>query len=156
MSISTAKKSANPKQTQSTPDVHLDATQSLHLLGRWNVEIAALYGKRIQECCMFPFNLLLCTSPDDVTDAQEKFSRILMANYKSAAQKLARTVAGDVRDDHGASEVYAATLLKAQEDARNILDQAKAQAQRILDTAAASAETQTPDTQAAVPQTQAA
>lgn len=154
MPYSTTTKSVDSNTHQHTPDTHFDATPCLQLLGQWNMEIAALYGKRMQEYCMFPFNLMLCTSPDDVADAQERFSRTLLADYKSAVQKLARTVAANTHDDHAASDAYNATLLKAQEDARKILDQAKVQVQRILERATAEAEA--PDPQAAVAHTQAA
>ena len=148
MPNSTTTKSADNNTQQHTPDTNFDATPCLRLLGQWNMEISALYRKRLQEYCMFPFNLMLCTSPDAVADAQEKFSRTLMADYTSAAQKLVRAVEFDSRSNQGASEDYAASLLKAQEDARKILDQAKAQAQRIMDTAAASVDAEAPDSQA--------
>ena len=105
----------------------------LPLLGQWNMELAFLYGKRLQEYCMLPFSMTLCTSPDDVADAAEKFSETLLADYRQTAAKLAQSVASDAKAlvKH-ANEAYATILLKAQDDARNILDQARAQASRIV------------------------
>jgi hypothetical protein len=114
-------------------------TSWLDMLGEWNTEIVSLYGKRLQECGMYPFSLMMCTSPDDVTDAQEKFSGTLLADYRTAAEKLVHAFGTHAHQAGGsaASEAYAATLLKAQDDARNILDQARAHAKRIIDEARA-------------------
>jgi F0F1-type ATP synthase membrane subunit b/b' len=57
-----------------------------------------------------------------------------LTDYRAAAEKLARAVGADT-GKAGGHEEYAARLLKAQEDARDILDQAKAQAQRIIEDA---------------------
>ena len=113
-------------------------TSWLDMLGEWNTEIASFYGKRLQECGMFPFNVMTCTSPDDLTDAQEKFSQTLLADYRATAEKLGRAFGTQSRAGNEASEAYAAALLKAQDDARNILDQARAHAKRIIDEARAS------------------
>jgi hypothetical protein len=98
----------------------------LGMLGQWNMEIASFYGRRLQAYAMLPVNLMLCVSPEDAIDAQEDFSATLLADYRAAAEKLMQATGG------GATEAYAGALLKAQEDARNILDQARAQAQRII------------------------
>jgi hypothetical protein len=110
-------------------------TSWLDMLGEWNTEIASLYGKRLQHCGMFPFSVMTCTSPDDFTDAQEKFSQTLLADYRATAEKLAHSFGTQSRVGSEASEAYAAALLKAQDDARNILDQARAHAKRIIDEA---------------------
>jgi hypothetical protein len=111
------------------------------MLSRWNMEIASLYGKRMQEYCMLPFNLMLRVSPDDLADAQDDFSETLLADYRAAAEKLTDAFGAGTRKTSGneATEAYAAVLLKAQEDARNMLDQARAQAQRIINDAEARA-----------------
>jgi hypothetical protein len=102
----------------------------------------------MQEYCFIPFNLLLCTSADDVTDAQEKFSKKLMADYRVAAERLMRLFDSNASKAEGseARKAYSAALLKAQEDARNILDQARAHAKRIIE----GAELQITRSQAAV------
>ena len=108
----------------------------------------------MQECCVFPFSLMLCASPDDVTDAQEKFSETLLTDYRAAAEKLTHSIGTSVPKvgDNEATEAYASTLLKAQEDARNILDQARAHAKRIIE----GAQAQIAEPQAATEKTKAA
>jgi len=127
MAISPSKKSA--KTDRNDP-----AVSWVQMLARWNMEIASLYGKRMQEYCLLPVNLMRCASPDDLARAQEEFSQTLLSDYRDAAEKLARAIgAGAAEGGSG----YAAALLRAQEDARDILDQAKAQAQRIVEEAEA-------------------
>ena len=139
MSMSSLNGSAKADQNIRTSEVPVSAASWLEMLSRWNMEIASLYGKRMQECCVFPFSLMLCTSPDDVTDTQEKFSETLLVDYCAAAEKLAHSIGTSVHKagDNEANEVYASTLLKAQEDARNLLDQARAHAKRIIEDAQA-------------------
>ena len=139
MTTSSSKGSAKADQNIYTSDAPASAASWIQMLSRWNMEIVSLYGKRIRECSMFPLNLMLCTSPDDVTDAQEKFSETLLADYRAAAEKLTRAIGANASKAGGneANEAYAAALLKAQEDARNILDQARAHAMRIIEDAQA-------------------
>ena len=100
-------------------------------LMQWNAEMLGLYGKRMQEYCMMPLNLMLCTSADDFKDLQDRFSSTLQSDYGDAAGKLVEAVGGTATDSH-ATESYAGVLLKAQKDARAIVEQARAQASRIL------------------------
>ena len=139
MTMSSSKGSAKADQNIYASDAPASAVPWYQMLGQWNVEIASLYGKRIRECSMFPLSLMLCTSPDDVTDAQEKFSETLLADYRAAVEKLSCAMGANAGKAGGneASEAYAAALLKAQEDARNILDQARAHAMRIIEDAQA-------------------
>ena len=139
MTTSSSKGSAKADQIIRTSKTPASAASWLQMLGQWNIEIVSLYGKRMRECGMFPLSLMLCTSPDDVTDAQEKFSETLLADYRAAAEKLTRAIGADASKVRGneANEVYAAALLKGQEDARNILDQARAHAMRIIEDAKA-------------------
>jgi hypothetical protein len=137
MTTSSANGSAKADQDIRTSDAPILGTSWLHMLGQWNMEITSLYGKRLQECCVFPFSLMLCTSPDDVTDAQVKFSDMLLADYRAAAEKLAGSFDASKVRGKEATEAYAAALLKAQDDARNILDQARAHAKHIIEDAQA-------------------
>ena len=106
------------------------------MLGRWNMEITSLYGKRMQEYFLLPLRVMQSTSPDDLAKAQEQFSQTLLTDYRVAAKKLALAIGADVDTGKaGGHEEYAARLLKAQEDARDIIDQAKAQAKRIIEDA---------------------
>lgn len=109
-------------------------TNPVSLLARWNVEILSLYGKRMQEYCMMPLNLSLCTSADDFKDFQDKFCATLQADYGATAEKLTQAVA-DSDNDTDSGESYASVLLAAQEDARAIIEQARAQASRIIEDA---------------------
>jgi hypothetical protein len=154
MTPSTSTQSARADQDTHANDTPDFSTAAIQTLSRWNFEIACLYGKRIQECCAFPFSLMLCTSFDDFTDAQQKFSEALLADYRMAAGKIANSIfAGEGKArDGGAGEAYAAALLKGQEDARNIIDQAHAHAKRIME----DAEAQTAKPRAAGDKTRAA
>jgi hypothetical protein len=104
------------------------------LLSQWNIELASFYGRRMQAYAMLPVTLMLCVSPEDVVDAQEDFSRTLVADYRAAAGKLAEAAGCDARaiPSGDRAQAYAASLLKAQDDARALLDQAQAQARRII------------------------
>jgi hypothetical protein len=137
MTTSSSKGSTKADQDIRTGDTPVFGAPWLEMLSQWNIEITSLYGKRMQECCVFPFSLMLCASPDDVTDAQVKFSDTLLADYRAAAEKLARSIDSNRARGNEANEAYAATLLKAQDDARNILDQARAHAKRIIEDAQA-------------------
>lgn len=123
------------------------ALPALAFLTHWNMEIMTLYGKRMQEYCMMPFSLMLCTSADDFTDLQDKFCATLQADYATAAGKLALAV-GDADEGGSATENYASVLLKAQEDARAIIEQARAQADRIMEAAKSRTQTQTAEARA--------
>jgi hypothetical protein len=99
------------------------------LLSQWNTELVALYGKRFQEIFAMPFGLMMCTSRDDMEDLQEEYSRVLHADYRNAWDKLGMVFCAGGTER---AETYAATILKAQEDAAKILDMARAQAERIV------------------------
>lgn len=101
------------------------------LLFEWNSEIISLYNKRMQEYCMLPFSLLTCTSPDDLEEVQSAFLETLRVDYRASAERLGQMLQGD-RGAEASGHSYSEALLKAQDDARAILDQAKAQAKRIV------------------------
>ena len=126
MSAVSSKKSNNPADAPRARES--DQSNSWPaMLVRWNTEMAALYGRRMQEYCALPMQLMMCRSADDVADTQEDFARKLVDDYAEAAGKFTRCLATGA-----AAEGYGATLLKAQEDAREILAQARAQAERII------------------------
>jgi len=146
MPTASSKKSANPGQAG---DPSASAASWLQLLARWNMEIMFLYGKRLQEYAVLPLRVMQCTSPDDLAKAQDRFSETLLTDYRAAAEKLARAIGANESSGH---QEYAAHLLKAQDDARDIIDQARAQAQRIIE----EAKTRSAEPQAAGSQTKAA
>ncbi len=99
------------------------------VLSQWNTELAALYGKRLQELFAIPFNLMLCSSADDLDDLQEDYSRALQRDYRETWDRLGLVFcAGDTTR----TETYAASILKAQEDAAKILELAREQAELIV------------------------
>jgi hypothetical protein len=124
-----SKASATAGQTENLPAS--DASW-LQMLARWNMEITFLYGKRMQEYFVLPLRVMQCSSPDDLAKAQDQFAQTLLTDYRAAAEKLARAVGANEASGH---QEYAARLLQAQKDAREILDQAKAQAKWIVDEA---------------------
>jgi hypothetical protein len=105
------------------------AFEALTLLGQWNFRMAGLYAKRFQELALLPVQFAQCTSMEDVADVQETFSRVLVEDYREAAQIFAQVSESETARD---SEAYAGILLKAQADAAALLDQAKAQARQII------------------------
>ena len=112
------------------------ATSWFQAMGRWNIEIAGLCGKRMQYWTTFPMRLMQCKSSDDLSNVQTEFSQTLLTDYRAAAEKLVLAInrsPDNRRIDR--DQEYASTLLKAQEDARNIIDQARAQAKRIVEEA---------------------
>ena len=112
-----------------------------NMLGHWNVEIASLYGRRLQEWSTIPLRLMNCWSMDDLLDEHEQFSQRLMSDYRTAAGKLAHSLdSAAAVSKVDPAELYAATLLKAQEDAARILDQAKSQARQIIESVEARSE----------------
>jgi hypothetical protein len=105
----------------------------LDLLESWNLELAGFYTRRFQECSATFFNFMLCRSLEDVADTQQAYARRLIEDYRAMARTLTRVVEGETAAD------YAAALLRAQQDAGEILAQAKAQAERIVEAAEARA-----------------
>ena len=146
MATAPSRKSTNPAQAG---DLSASDAPWLQLLARWNMEIMFLYGKRLQEYAVLPLRVMQCTSPDDLAKAQDRFSETLLTDYRAAAEKLARAIGANESSGH---QEYAAHLLKAQDDARDIIDQARAQAQRIIE----EAKTRSAEPQAAGSQTKAA
>jgi hypothetical protein len=98
------------------------------ILARWNIEITSLYAKRAQEWLAIPFSLSRCSSPADLAAAQLEFSETLVADYRRAAERITQAVGAN-------GDAYAESILKAQDDAREIIEQAKAQAKLIIEDA---------------------
>lgn len=131
-----------------TPGKPADMPAAMALLFGWNMELSRFYLHRYQQYCALPTSFLSCISLEDLRTRQAEFLQQLMNEYRIGAQRLSRIAHpdGTVAD---LSTDYAAELLKAQEDAAAIIDQAKVQAKRILD----SAERQNKSGQAAAEQT---
>lgn len=136
MNMPKAKEPSAAPRNESVSDVTAETMPWVGMLGQWNMEIATLYGRRFQEWSTMPLRLLQCRSMDDLLDQREEFSQRLMTDYGAAAAKLV----GAFGSSAEGREQYAATLLKAQQDAARILDQAKAQARQIIEAAEARSE----------------
>lgn len=112
------------------------AASWVQAMGRWNIEIASLCGKRMQYWSTFPMRLMQCSSSDELSHVQDEFAQTLLTDYRAAVEKLVLAINGNANSGQSdANQDYATTLLKAQEDAGNIIDQARAQAKRIVEEA---------------------
>ncbi len=130
-----AAKSTECREQSNEPARQHDMLSVAGFLTRWNAEITRFYTQRHQHYWQLPFELLSCRSTDDLQKLQEKFRRELLEDYHAEVASLS-SIATEVSDQaEGFDNGYAAGLLKAQEDAAVIIDQAKKQAERILNTA---------------------
>lgn len=130
MSVAPSRKSTGTAETP-RPGEALGGGAWPATLVRWNSALAALYGKRMLECWSLPLSVMMCRSSDDLADVQAKYNQTLLDDYRAAANSLSCSMATDA-STAGNTDGYAAVLLKAQDDAREILAQAKAQAERIV------------------------
>jgi hypothetical protein len=111
----------------------VDPSPCLSLLSRWNAELAGFYCKRAQQYWSLPLRLLSCRSSDEAVGVQVDFYHQLIEDYRQETETLHGIVAqGRAHSEPEDVAPYAARLLKAQEDAREIVRQAKAQADRII------------------------
>jgi hypothetical protein len=103
------------------------------LLARWNYSLTAFYLQRWQRQLVLPFRLARSASASDLAEIRHAFEADLRADYHEQAQALRHACIGGTPAAAEAGDVtYGAELLKAQEHARHLLDQAKAQADRIV------------------------
>jgi len=127
----------------------LDPSSYIAFLHEWNTELASHYLVRLQSYAMLPVKLTACRSADDLAELQADFCRRLISDYRSKAARLCDVAGG--HDEPAAADAereYSARILKAQEDAREIIRQAKEQAKRITadaGEAAAAGRTETAD-----------
>lgn len=131
MPQNTAKTAENVKS--STPEPAYIGTASLAgFLTKWNAEIVRFYSHRYQRYWTLPLQFFSCRSMKDVETLQLDFRRELIEDYQAEAARLSR-IADEAPDQTlNLDEAYAAGLLKAQEDAAAIIEQAKVQAEQIL------------------------
>jgi hypothetical protein len=125
----------NHKTTQTeTPGKPEDVPTVMALLFGWNMELSRFYLHRFQQYCALPTSFLSCHSLEDLRAGQAEFLKQLMDEYRIGSQRLSMIANADDATLNLDTN-YAAKLLKAQEDAAAIIDQAKVQAKRILDSA---------------------
>jgi len=130
-----AAKSVEYREQSNKPARQHDMLSAAGFLMKWNAEITRFYTQRYQHYWQLPLELLSCRSTDDLHELQEKFRKELLEDYRAEVSRLS-SIATEVSDEaEGFDNGYAAGLLKAQEDAAILIDQARKQAERILDTA---------------------
>ena len=136
MTTSPIKESPMADRDSPAGDGPASAALWFQAMGRWNIEIASLCGKRLQFWSTFPMRLMQCRSSDDLSNVHDEFSQTLLTDYSAAAEKLVLAINRNANSGQiEPNQEYATTLLKAQEDAKNIIDQARAQAKRIVEEA---------------------
>ena len=113
-----------------------DLPSSIAMLFGWNMEMAQFYFRRYQQYCTSPISFAACKTLDDVQHQQAEFLNCLMADYRENATRLSMIAHID-QPVKSADAAYSEKLLQAQEDAAAIIEQAKAQADRILRSAQA-------------------
>ena len=112
-----------------TPDV----SECLEFLGNWNQSLFGFYVGRVQQYWKLPFEIQPASSPEEYFQMHERFLHKMVADYAEQAEKLMEIANKELSGSRDPSEPeYAAHLLKAQQDAAKIIDQAKAQAEHIL------------------------
>jgi hypothetical protein len=107
------------------------AANAFTLLARWHYSLAAFYFRRWQRQMELPLRLAQSASPADLVEARRAFEEDLVADYADQAEALHQTCHDRLPSPQPETS-YGAELLRAQEDARQLLDQAKAQAERII------------------------
>jgi len=140
---------AGGQAPQSTPQSKTTGSGSpIGFLTQWNAEITRFYAHRYQQYWTIPLRLQSCRTVDDFQALQSEFQLELFEDYRGAASKLSKIAGVDAgQSDKNLETAYAESLLSAQRDAAEIIDQAKAQAERILASAhdrAAQADTPKP------------
>ncbi len=140
MPKSRAQTAKQPEQPDSAAPAGAEASP-LEMLSAWNLEVGRFYLRRYQQYWKLPTRMQSLLTQNDFKEVQSEFFADLAADYRGQAAKLAE-IAGAHGAAHGqataptsaetAEREYAASLLQAQEDAAAIIDQAKAQAEKIL------------------------
>ena len=122
-------------------EAEIEAGAAMAFLSEWNEEIVQFYIGRYQQYWSLPMQLQSCESLDDLRALQQDFQTSLFEDYRDEAARLSRVVNSACRHLLDEPEAdYETALLKAQRDAAAIIEQAKAQAERILASARQQAE----------------
>ena len=122
-----------PETDQSQPSVaEPDVPSIAAFLFGWNMELAQFYCRRYQQYWTSPVRFLACQSVEELRVAQAEFLQQLMADYRENAVRLSQIANGSTSAAN-LDTAYEAKLLKAQKDAAAIIEQAQAQARRILE-----------------------
>lgn len=110
-----------------------ELVQAMQFLFNWNAELIGFYAHRYQQYGALPLRFLTCSTLSDLETLQGEFLQQLAEDYRDETAKLSK-IAGepDRQSDASLESGYAAGLQKAQQDASTIIEEAKAQAERIL------------------------
>ncbi len=131
--MSNSEPQKKPEATHSQASVPApDVPSVTAFLFGWNMELAQFYFRRYQQYWTSPVRFLACQSVEELRAAQAEFLQQLMADYRENAVRLSQIANGSNSTTH-LDTAYEARLLKAQQDAAAIIEQAQAQARRILE-----------------------
>ncbi len=124
---------ADAAPPSSSQDMSNDVAAMMNFLSEWNEGIVQFYASRFEQYWSLPMQLRSCESLDDLRALQQDFQASLFEDYRDEAARLSRLADAackrlDMEPEHG----YEAALLKAQQDAAAIIEQAKVQAERML------------------------
>ena len=108
-----------------------DPAPYLALFSRWNAELIDFYLGCLQQYSLIPFRVFDFRSVESMMQAQTDFCRQVAEDCKAEAEKLAE-IADEELGEPSPETTYEAHLLKAQEDARQIIRLAEQQAERII------------------------
>ncbi len=110
-----------------------DPAPYLALFSRWNAELIDFYLGCLQQYSLIPFRVFDFRSVESMMQAQTDFCRQVAEDCKAEAKKLAEIADEELGESSSSPETtYEAQLLKAQEDARQIIRLAEQQAERII------------------------
>ncbi|MEX0853742.1 MAG: hypothetical protein WD036_10750 [Bauldia sp.] len=126
----TQKKPAERDQPEKVGERSL--TGGAALLAGWNQSLAEFYLRRFQKYWQYPLQLAEMRSLEDVAQSLVAFEAQLLADYADQAEALQRLARSESGRATGRTGHYESRLLKAQHDAALIIEQAKAQAERII------------------------
>ena len=145
------RKQFNEQQENWTPTLTPEMTECMEFLGAWNQSLLGFYIGRLQQYWKLPFEVHPFSTSEEYIQLHERFLKKMITDYAEHAEELMAIAGREQQVSRDPIEPgYEHHLLKAQEDAAKIIEQAKAQAERIIASAedraglsAQKAETQT-------------
>ncbi|NNE21272.1 MAG: hypothetical protein HKN11_01550 [Rhizobiales bacterium] len=129
-----------------------DVSECMDMLSNWNLSLYGFYFERLQEWWKTSLEVPALRSADDYVELHEQFLDKMVGDYAEQAENLSEIVRSEFQSSRNPDDSnYEEHLLKAQQDAAQIIDQAKAQAEHIIAEAEARAGQTVvePETQAA-------
>ena len=131
----------NGHEEDSTSCMKPDVTECMDMLSNWNLSLYGFYFERLQEWWKIPFEIPALRSADNYVELHERFLDKMVGDYAEQAENLSDIVRSEFQLSRDPAESdYETGLLKAQQDAAQIIDQAKAQAEHIIAEAQARAD----------------